>query len=325
MIPEQTLLGFPLFGDNATKVEPDNNKKSNGWQQGDVVPAEWMNWEWYHASKGVADLNKGVTSMEKEINNVLSSFGISPAEATNNQLLTAMRLNASFVTAASTTITGPLLIRGGTIRVMFTAALLGSDTTTKLTLSYNTQNIDVKVIKNGAKTNFVATEVSTGTYKYLQAYSTLELVYDGVDFLVVGNPVVLSGNNYTVYADGQKHEIKQFDLSTLLTGLISDARLYAEKNDKFVSIKCQNITVRDLIPSGGSLEIITDRNPIPAEIRPSQESTVFIRASTNGYAHAAILSFLSDGSVILRNTFFGDSSYIYGVGTGVYPLFDFGS
>lgn len=204
MIPEQTLLSYPVFGDNATKVEPDNNKKSNGWQQGDVVPAEWMNWGWYHNSKGITDLNKGVTSMEKEINSVLSSFGITPAELTNNQLLTALRLNASFVTASSTTITGPLLVSGGTIRVLFTAALTGSNTTTGLSLTYNTQSIAVKVNKNGAKANFVATEVSTGTYKYLQAYTTLELVYDGVDFLIVGNPVVLSGSNYTVYADGKK-------------------------------------------------------------------------------------------------------------------------
>ena len=204
MIPEQTLLSYPVFGDNATKVEPDNNKKSNGWQQGDVVPAEWMNWGWYHNSKGITDLNKGVTSMEKEINSVLSSFGITPAELTNNQLLTAMRLNASFVTATGTTITGPLLVSGGTIRVLFTAALTGSNTTTGLSLTYNTQSIAVKVYKNGAKANFVATEVSTGTYTYLQAYTTLELVYDGVDFLIVGNPVVLSGSNYTVYADGKK-------------------------------------------------------------------------------------------------------------------------
>lgn len=121
MIPEQTLLNFPLFGDNATKVEPDNNKKSNGWQQADVVPAEWMNWEWYHASKGVSDLNKGVSSMEKEINNVLSSFGITAAEATNNQLLTAvLKLLPKFAectTAAATeqkaiTVTGDVLKAG---------------------------------------------------------------------------------------------------------------------------------------------------------------------------------------------------------------------
>lgn len=206
MIPEQTLLGFPLFGDNATKVEPDNNKKSNGWQQGDVVPAEWMNWEWYHASKGVADLNKGVSSMEKEINAVLASFGITPAELTNNQLLTAMRLNASFVTATGTTITGPLLVSGGTIRVMFTAAIAGSDTTTKLTLSYNTQNIDVKVYKDGSLEDFTAAKISwqdsSAVYRYLDAGTTLELLYNGSYFIIVNNPVVLKSIRYTIYADG---------------------------------------------------------------------------------------------------------------------------
>jgi hypothetical protein len=206
MIPEQTLLGFPLFGDNATKVEPDNNKKSNGWQQGDVVPAEWMNWEWYHASKGVADLNKGVSSMEKEINAVLSSFGITAAEATNNQLLTAMRLNASFLTATGTTITGPLLVSGGTIRVMFTAAIAGSDTTTKLTLSYNTQNIDVKVYKDGSLEDFTAAKISwqdaSAVYRYLDAGTTLELLYNGSYFIIVNNPVVLKSIRHTIYADG---------------------------------------------------------------------------------------------------------------------------
>lgn len=203
MIPEQTLLEYPLFGDNATKVEPDNNKKSNGWQQGDVVPAEWMNWAWYHNSKGVADLNKGVNSIEKEINNVLSSFGISPAEATNNQLLTAMRLNASFVTAASTTITGPLLVSGGTIRVMFTQDITGSDTTTGLTVNYNGATKAVKVSKDGVLTALTAHEITTNVFKYIQKYTPLELYYDGVDFIIMGNPLVLSGTNYTIYADGK--------------------------------------------------------------------------------------------------------------------------
>ncbi len=206
MIPEQTLLGFPLFGDNATKVEPDNNKKSNGWQQGDVVPAEWMNWEWYHASKGVADLNKGVSSMEKEINAVLASFGITPAELTNNQLLTAMRLNASFVTATGTTITGPALVSGGTIRVMFTAAIAGTDTTTGLTISYNGQSVAVKVYKEGSLENFTAAKISwedtNVVHRYLDAGTTLELLYDGVQFIIVNNPVVLKSIRHTIYADG---------------------------------------------------------------------------------------------------------------------------
>lgn len=206
MIPEQTLLGYPVFGDNATKVEPDNNKKSNGWQQADVLPAEHMNWAWYHNSKGISDLNKGVASMEKEINAVLASFGITPAELTNNQLLTAMRLNASFVSASSTTITGPLLVSGGTIRVMFTQAIAGNDTTTKLTLSYNNQNIDVKVYKDGSLENFTAAKISwedtSVVHRYLDAGTTLELLYNGTYFIIVNNPVVLKSVCYTIYADG---------------------------------------------------------------------------------------------------------------------------
>ena len=67
MIPTQTLETFPIFGSNATKVEPGDAKKAAGWQQADVVPAEWMNWEWYKASRGITDLNAGVTSIEAEI------------------------------------------------------------------------------------------------------------------------------------------------------------------------------------------------------------------------------------------------------------------
>jgi hypothetical protein len=165
-----------------------------------------MNWAWYHNSKGISDLNKGVSSMEKEINAVLASFGITPAEITNNQLLTAMRLNASFVTATGTTITGPLLVSGGTIRVMFTQAIAGNDTTTKLTLSYNNQNIDVKVYKDGSLEDFTAAKISwedtSVVHRYLDAGTTLELLYNGTYFIIVNNPVVLKSVRYTIYADG---------------------------------------------------------------------------------------------------------------------------
>lgn len=90
MIPTQTLESFPIFGSNATKVEPGDAKKAAGWQQADVVPAEWMNWEWYKASKGITELNAGVNSIESEMNSVLTAAGITPAQATNNQLLTSI-------------------------------------------------------------------------------------------------------------------------------------------------------------------------------------------------------------------------------------------
>jgi microcystin-dependent protein len=226
MIPQQTFESYPVFGDNSTKVKPDDAKYAAGFQQSDVLPAEWMNWAWAKNTKGITDLNRGLDSVEKEINSVLSSFGISPAEAVNNQLLTALRLNASFVTANSTTVTGPLLVNGGTIRVLFTAALTGSNTTTGLSLTYNTQSIAVKVNKNGVKANFVAAEVSTRNYKYLHAYTTLELVYDGVDFLIVGNPIVLSSADYKIHADGSVGEepigtLKHFYLNSAPYGYLA--------------------------------------------------------------------------------------------------------
>ena len=206
MIPSQTFENYPIFGGNATKVEPGDAKKSAGFQQADVLPAEWMNWAWNKNSKGISDLNKGLSSVEKEINAVLSSFGITPAELTNNQLLTAMRLNASFVTATGTTITGPLLVSGGTIRVMFTAAIAGTDTTTGLTISYNGQSVAVKVYKEGNLENFTAAKISwqdaSAVYRYLDAGTTLELLYDGAQFIIANNPVVLKSIRHTIYADG---------------------------------------------------------------------------------------------------------------------------
>ena len=87
MIPQQTFESYPVFGDNATKIKPDDAKYAAGFQQSDVLPAEWMNWAWSKNTKGITDLNRGMTSVETEILNVLTAGGQTPAEATGNQLL----------------------------------------------------------------------------------------------------------------------------------------------------------------------------------------------------------------------------------------------
>ena len=86
MIPSQTFESFPVFSDTGTKVKPGDAKYSAGFQQSDVLPAEWVNWEWNKASKGVTDLNTGLTSVEAEINSVLTGAGKSPDETKTNQL-----------------------------------------------------------------------------------------------------------------------------------------------------------------------------------------------------------------------------------------------
>ena len=91
MIPTQTLETYPIFGSNGTKVQPGDAKMAAGFQQADVLPAEWMNWEWNKNSRLITELQEGVESIETEINNLLTGVGITPAEATTNQLLTAIK------------------------------------------------------------------------------------------------------------------------------------------------------------------------------------------------------------------------------------------
>ena len=115
----------------------------------------------------------------------------------------AVSINAvSTIMATSTTITGPELGTGGNIKILFTSVIAGVDTSTGLTLTYNGSPIAVKVGKDGALEDFKAVEVSSGVYKFLQAYTTLELIYNGTYFIIVGNPVVLSDTLYCIRANG---------------------------------------------------------------------------------------------------------------------------
>ena len=106
------------------------------------------------------------------------------------------------VLASSSSIAGPTLAIGDIVKVMFTSDLTAVDGTTALGLSYNGTSFPVKASSGGSLVGLFAHEVTSGTFKYLQAYTTLELVFDGTNFVVVGNPVVLSGADYTIYADG---------------------------------------------------------------------------------------------------------------------------
>lgn len=92
MIPQQTFESYPVFGDNATKVKPDDAKYAAGFQQADVLPAEWMNWAWAKNSKGITDANAGLSSIEAEIINVLDSRGKTPSASDNTQLLTVLNM-----------------------------------------------------------------------------------------------------------------------------------------------------------------------------------------------------------------------------------------
>lgn len=204
MIPSQSFGEYPVFGDNATKVAPDNAKYSAGFQQSDVLPAEWMNWAWNKNTKGITDLNAGVSSMESELNNVLSEASISPDGSATNQVYKALRKNCGCIMASSRTITGvPSIDSNNIIKIMFTADIAGSDTTTGMTITYNGTGYPVKACKDGGSLVNLTAHTINGSTKYIQANTIIEFVYDGANFVVIGNPVVLSGDGYEVHANGK--------------------------------------------------------------------------------------------------------------------------
>lgn len=128
-------------------------------------------------------------------------------------ILMSQEVDSEVIMASSTAITGKSLVSGASIKIMFTSDITGLNTSTVLSLTYNGTAYNVKVGKNGSLSNFVASEVSSGTYKYVQAYTTLELAFDGSQFIIIGNPVVLSSADYTIYADGH-FEHNLYNLST---------------------------------------------------------------------------------------------------------------
>lgn len=206
MKPVTPFDNYPSFGNAGARQAPGDAKYALGFVAADTFPAEWANYFFHGATKGVSDLNTAVRSLWLEMNSVLSDANISADANVDIQLLQAIRLNNSFVTATSTTVTGPLLLNGGTIRILFMNDITGSNTTTGMTITYNGQSIPVKVFKDGGPADFTAAKVSwedsPASYKYIDAGTALELYYNSVYFVIVNNPVVLKSNRYTIYADG---------------------------------------------------------------------------------------------------------------------------
>ena len=110
------------------------------------------------------------------------------------------------IIAENTTVTGAPLKAGRCVRIYFSADITANDGNTVMQINYNGVNYYVKVSKDGALSNFVAHAVGN-TYKYVQAHTTLEFLVvgnqqDGFQFVIIGNPVVISNSDYSIQADG---------------------------------------------------------------------------------------------------------------------------
>ena len=174
MTPQQTFENYPVFGDNASKIKPDDAKYAAGFQQADVLPAEWMNWAWYKNTKGITDLNLGVESIEKELINILVAAGITPALATENQVVTAVQ---SLIEAK-------------------TGSLSSLKTTAKTTLvAAINENYD----NNATNANAISTEVTraTGVESDLNSNKNDKITISDNSAALDDNSTFLSGSSGT--------------------------------------------------------------------------------------------------------------------------------
>ncbi len=144
-------------------------------------------------------------------------------DAATKKLVSAGAQLSTIVEASSTTITGPVLGNSGIVTVLFTANLSANDSSTGLVITYNGNPINVMVSKEGVPAPFTAANIGWGKgsdlYRYLDAYTTLNLYYNGTNLIILDNPVVLKNeaysatlSQYSIHADGSVDDGKIGDV-----------------------------------------------------------------------------------------------------------------
>lgn len=91
MIKTQEMVSYPIFAENGQKIQPDAAKYSAGFQESDVLPAEWVNFFENKSSSAITTLNAGMSSVEEELNNLVEAGGQSPTSADNSQILKSVQ------------------------------------------------------------------------------------------------------------------------------------------------------------------------------------------------------------------------------------------
>ena len=153
---------------------------------------------------GTTDNNLLVTNASGQ----MKPFGKTPDQIAYWGNGGAVCATAAATGAKTVSITGFTLYTGVTVKVMFT----NGNSNNAPTLNVNSTGAkNIKVVKAGAK---ITPPVHTGKWRGASSATTeawqpltiLELMYDGTDWVIIGNPVVedysSTDQSYTVYANG---------------------------------------------------------------------------------------------------------------------------
>lgn len=114
---------------------------------------------------------------------------------------------------------------GSTVRITFRYALQSSANVTSVSLTYGGRTGIIKAAKAGTLKNVAAHTFKSGNYsssypyKVWDAYTTLELMWTGSEWLILGNPIVCSYSSsgtagYQVYANGYIEQWQRYAPAT---------------------------------------------------------------------------------------------------------------
>lgn len=167
-------------------------------------------------------------------------------DAVNKRAVGGSTSGSSIIPTSTTVINNIPIANNSAIKVMFTADISDTNATggiTPLTITYNGVSVPVKANKNGALVDVLAKEVQTNIWKYLQAYTTLELIYqsdyDGQGnpaFIISGNPILLSSSDYTIYADGCNHQSTPDYAKAVL--VLNSTGTYTVTKNGYILVEC---------------------------------------------------------------------------------------
>lgn len=187
MKPVVAFDNYPSFGNAGARQAPGDAKYSLGFVPTDTLPAEWANYFFHGATKGVSDLNTAVRSIWLELQNVLTSYEITPDADSTDQILTALsKIYPKIATCntAAATADKVLAISGNVLKTgdLYVVTMDNGNTASNPTLTINNVAATTAPIcdANG-------TAVGSGAWA---AGDTIKLLYTGSKYLMSTRAVV---------------------------------------------------------------------------------------------------------------------------------------
>lgn len=212
MIPNGTSYAqFPSFANNGTKTPPGGSPESAKYALGmvpaDTFPAEWANYLFHGATAGITRLNQDTNSIKKELNTILSEYGITNDASAYDQLVGALAKIFPQVCTCSTaaaTAAKSVALTGYTRKV---GAIFVIEMTNGNTVANPTLTINGVAESTGAICDANGTALGSGAWK---DGDTITVLYTGSKYIMATGAVtdtVESGNMSPVTSNAVANNI----------------------------------------------------------------------------------------------------------------------